>query len=48
MKTTTYRIPAELLEAMKKKADSEFRSVNQMLVMVLTKHCEKELNDAKT
>lgn len=42
---TSFRMPEELLKAMKKKADSEFRSVNQMLVMVLTQHCKKELEN---
>ena len=45
MKTATYRLPAKLLEEMKKKAASEFRSVNQMVEMVLTKHCKEE-NDS--
>ena len=45
MKTATYRLPAELLEAMKKQAASEYRSVNQMVEMVLTKHCKGEMRD---
>ena len=45
MRVTSYRLPAKLLAAMKKKAESEFRSVNAMVEMVLTKHCEKEIKD---
>lgn len=45
MKTATYRLPAELLEAMKKQAASEYRSVNQMVEMVLTEHCKKQRKD---
>jgi hypothetical protein len=48
MKVTSYRLPDKLLKAMKKKAESEYRSVNAMVEMVLTNHCKKEMDDAKT
>lgn len=47
MKSATYRFPDKLMEAMKKKAKAEHRSVNAMVEVVILKHCKEELENAK-